>query len=346
MTGLADTVRRQGRICARLGSAMYGELLDRIADDIAAGGPFAELLAGHEADPMADATPLRLLGGLHRMVLTGAAPRLAAFYPSAGGTWDSRAWPVIVHSAREHADRLRATLAMPPQTNEVGRAAALIGALLRLVDRFPYPVRLFEIGTSGGLNLRADHFRFRYDGDEWGPAWSPVVIENAWQGRRPPDAPLRIVERHGFDITPIDVTAAAGELTLLSYVWPDMPERMARLRAAVNIARQVPAGLDRMSAARAVAGLRLVRGTMTVLWHSITWQYLDDDERIGVTTRAAELAAQADAATPFVWLSLEPMRRGGPQSANEFVVRARCWPDGTDEVLGVCSPHGPPVVWE
>ena len=59
-----------------------------------------------------------------------------------------------------------------------------------------------------------------------------------------------------------------------------------------------------------------------------------------------ELAGRADDATPFVWLSLEPMRRGGPQSANEFVVRARCWPDGTDEVLGVCSPHGPPVVWE
>lgn len=345
VTGLADTVRRQGRICARLGSAMYGELLDRIADDIAAGGPFAELLAGHEADPMADATPLRLLGGLHRMVLTGAAPRLAAFYPSAGGTWDSSAWPVIVDSAREHADRLRATLAMPPQTNEVGRAAALIGALLRLVDRFPYPVRLFEIGTSGGLNLRADHFRFRYDGDEWGPAWSPVVIENAWQGRRPPDAPLRIVERHGFVITPVDAASAEGELTLLSYVWPDMPERVARLRAAVSVARRVPAGLDRMSAARAVAGLRLVRGTMTVLWHSITWQYLDDAERAGVAARAAELAGRADDATPFVWLSLEPMRRG-PGDRNEFVVRARCWPAGTDEILGVCSPHGPPVVWE
>ena len=49
MNGLSDSVRRQGRICARLGSPMYGELLDRIADDIDAGGPFAELLAGHEA---------------------------------------------------------------------------------------------------------------------------------------------------------------------------------------------------------------------------------------------------------------------------------------------------------
>ncbi len=342
---LAEVVRRQGRICARLGSPMYGDLLGRIAADIDAGGLFAGLLAGHEDDPMADATPLRLLGGLHRIVLTGAAPRLAAFYPSAGGSWDSRAWPEVLSVARDNAGPLRATLEMPPQTNEVGRAAALIGALLHLVDRFPFPVRLFEIGSSGGLNLRADHFRFRYDGDEWGPGWSPVVIENAWQGRRPPDAPLRIVERHGFDITPVDTAGAEGELTLLSYVWPDMPERLARLRAAIGIARQVPAGLDRMPAARAVAGLRLVRGTMTVLWHSVTWQYLDDAEREGVAARAAELAARADEATPFIWLSLEPMRRGGPEVPHEFVVRARCWPDGTDEILGVCSPHGPPVVW-
>ena len=346
MNELSDTVRRQGRICTRLGSAMYGELLDRIADDIEAGGLFADLLAGHDADPMADATPLRLLGGLHRLVLTGAAPRLAGFYPSVGGSWSGDSWPEIVSAARQHTDQLRATLAMAPQTNEVGRAAALIGALLRLVDRTPCPVRLFEIGTSGGLNLRADHFRYRYGDDEWGPAWSPVVIDNAWQGRRPPEAPLRIVERHGFDIKPVDATTADGELTLLSYVWPDMPERVARLRAAISVARQVPAGLDRMPASRAVGGLRLVRGTMTVLWHSITWQYLDDAERAGVAARVAELAGRADDATPFVWLSLEPMRRGGPQSANEFVVRARCWPDGTDEVLGVCSPHGPPVVWE
>ncbi len=346
---LAEVVRRQGRICARLGSPMYGDLLGRIADDIDAGGLFADLLAGHEEDPMADATPLRLLGGLHRLVLTGAAPRLAAFYPSAGGAWEPAeapaVWSEILTAARNNADQLRATLDMPPQTNEVGRAAALVGALLHLVDRFPFPVRLFEIGTSGGLNLRADHFRFRYDGDEWGPGWSPVVIENAWQGRRPPDAPLRIVERHGFDITPVDPASTDGELTLLSYVWPDMTERLARLRAAIGVARQVPAGLDRMPAARAVAGLRLVRGTMTVLWHSITWQYLDAAERDGVAARAAELAALADEATPFVWLSLEPMRRG-PDGRNEFVVRARCWPEGTDEILGVCSPHGPPVVWE
>jgi hypothetical protein len=345
-TPLADVLRRQGRICTSLGSPMYGELLERIAADVDAGGVFADVLDGHHDDPIGTAIALRLVGGLHRLVVDGTAPELSRWYPSTGGTWDAEgAWTDIAGAAVTHRARLRATLDQVPQTNEVGRSAALIGALLRLVDRSPMPVRLFEIGASAGLNLRADQYLYRYADGQWGPPGSAVVIDDAWEGLRPPDVPLRIVERHGFDIAPVHALDDDGRLRLLSYVWPDMPVRLHRLRGAIDIARRVPAGLDRMSAADAVGGLRLVRGTLTVLWHSILWQYLPDDERAAVTQRAAELGQRADAATPFVWLSLEPIRRQ-PGGRHEFVVRARSWPDGTDEILGVCSPHGPPLVWE
>jgi hypothetical protein len=346
MTPLADVLRRQSRICTSLGSPMYGELLERIAADVEAGGVFADVLDGHEDDPIDTAIALRLVGGLHRLVFGGNAPALNRWYPSAGGSWDAEAaWADVTDAAVAHRAGLRAALDRVPQTNEVGRSAALIGALLRLVDRSPMPVRLFEIGASAGLNLRADQYLYRYADGQWGPAGSTVVIDDAWQGLRPPDVPLRIVERHGFDIAPVDAISADGRLTLLSYVWPDMPVRLHRLQGAIDIARRVPAGLDRMSAADAVAGLRLVRGTLTVLWHSITWQYLSDDEQAAVTDRAVELGERADAATPFVWLCLEPIRRT-PGGRHEFLVRARSWPDGTDEILGVCSPHGPPVHWE
>jgi hypothetical protein len=346
MTPLVEVLRKQGRICASLGSPMYGELLDAIATDVSAGGVFSGVLRGHEDDPIGSAVALRLVGGLHRIALDTAAPELSRWYPSVGGSWDAAAaWTDVTGAATKHHDRLRTALAQPPQTNEVGRSAALVGALLRLVDRSPRPVRLFEIGASAGLNLRADQYLYRYADGQWGPAGSAVVIDDAWEGMRPPEVPLRIVERHGFDIAPVDAAGADGRLTLLSYVWPDMPLRLHRLQGALDIARQVPAGLDRMSAADAVAGLRLVRGTLTVLWHSITWQYLSSDEQAGVTRAALELGARADAAEPFVWLSLEPTRRT-PDARNEFLVRARSWPDRTDEILGSCSPHGPPVVWE
>lgn len=336
----------QGQICTGMGSPMYGDVLDRVAADVRAGGVFATILSGHENDSGRLAVPLRLLGGLHRLALDGSAPQLRRWYPSTGGWWDAEAaWPDITLAASDHAEQLRATLDQPPQTNEVGRAAALIGGLLTLGNRFALPVRLFEIGCSAGLNLRADHYRYRYSGGHWGPPDSPVAIDDAWRGPLPPAAAIEIVERHGYDIAPLDATSRDGELTLLSYVWPDQPERLDRLRGAISIARRVPAELQLRNAVDAVAGLPVEGGALTVLWHSIMWQYLSADDQAAVRAGIDAVGAHARRDAPFAHLTLEPQRRT-PDAPVEFAVRARCWPGGDDTLLGVCSPHGPPVVWE
>jgi hypothetical protein len=346
MSRLLQTIEVQGQVCAGMGSAMYGELLALIGSDIEADGIFAQIFAGHENDSGRLALPLRLLGGLHRLALDGRAPALRRWYPSVGGEWNARAaWPDIVQAASRHAQYLRAALDQPPQTNEVGRSAALVGGLLVLTERFGLPVRLFEIGCSAGLNLRADHYRYRHAGGEWGPADSPVVLDDAWRGGLPPAADLRIVERHGYDIAPLDATGAEGEMTLLSYVWPDQPIRLERLRGAISIARQVPATLHRRNATEAVAGLGLADGALTVLWHSIMWQYLSLPEQSTISADIEAIGARATPESPFAHLTLEPHRRT-PEADVEFVVRARCWPDGNDRLLAACSPHGPPVVWE
>ena len=188
MNHLVHTLRSQGRFCGASGSAMYDELFELVAKDVEAGGVFATILSGHEDDSARQAVPLRLLGGLHRLALDGRAPTLRRFYPSTGGTWDAAAaWPEIMLTARDRGDELRAALDQPPQTNEVGRSAVLIGGLLFLARQFDLPVRLFEIGTSAGLNLRAEHYRYGYPGGQWGPLDSPVTIDDAWRGELPPD---------------------------------------------------------------------------------------------------------------------------------------------------------------
>jgi len=342
---LLHMLRSQGRFCAGSGSPMYGELFELVAGDVEAGGVFASILSGHEDAPSRHAVPLRLLGGLHRMVLDGRAAELRRWYPSAGGDWDAvSAWPEILRTAAGHAEELRAALDQPPQTNEVGRSAALIGGLLRLNRGSDLPIRLFEIGSSAGLNMRADHYRYRYGGGQWGPVDSPVTIDDAWRGALPPDGALRIVERNGYDIAPIDVTGADGEVTALSYVWPDQDARLQRLRGAIAVARNVPATLERRTAAEAVAGLTLEGGALTVLWHSITWQYLSDDERAAVRDGIEALGGQADATSPFAHLTLEPAR-DGPGTPIRFLVRARSWPGGELAILAECHPHGPPVNW-
>jgi hypothetical protein len=345
---LLHTLRSQGRFCGTSGSRMYEELFELVASDVEAGGIFATILSGHESDPSREAVPLRLLGGMHRLVLDGRAPALRRWYPSTDGTWSADdAWPEIKAVAGDHADSLRAALGQPPQTNEVGRSAALIGALLHVNHEIDLPIRLFEIGSSAGLNLRADQYHYRYGGGQWGPVDSPVTIDDAWHGRLPPARPVRIVERRGFDIAPLDVTGVTGtdgETTALSYVWPDQSARLERLRGAIAVAREVPAQLVRQSAADAVAGLTLADGALTVLWHSITWQYLSEQERTAVCDGVDAVAARAEARSPFAHLSMEPAREG-PGGPLTFRVAARCWPGGELMILGECHPHGPPVNW-
>ncbi|HWT49214.1 MAG TPA: DUF2332 family protein, partial [Mycobacterium sp.] len=142
---LLHTLRSQGRFSAASGSPMYGELFELVAGNVEAGGVFATILSGHQDDPSRHAVPLRLLGGLHRLVLDGRAPELRRWYPSTGGAWDAdNAWPEILRTAADHTDSLRAALDQPPQTNEVGRSAALIGGLLCINCEFDLPIRLFE----------------------------------------------------------------------------------------------------------------------------------------------------------------------------------------------------------
>ncbi|MBL7315214.1 DUF2332 family protein, partial [Escherichia coli] len=118
--------------------------------------------------------------------------------------------------------------------------------------------------------------------------------DNAWLGELPPTATVRIVERHGYDIAPIDVTSPDGELNALSYIWPDQTDRLERLRGAIAVARNIPADLHRQAAHAAVAGMTLTDDALTVLWHSITWQYLPADERAAIRAGIDALAAQAD----------------------------------------------------
>jgi hypothetical protein len=327
---------------------MYAELLARLADDLEAGGPTARVLAGHEDDPGPSGLALRLAGGVHRLVLAGAAPELTSYYPTAGGTWTAEGVAAVLDLLDRRGDEVRPLLEHAPQTNEVGRSAALLGGLLRVAERWPLPVRLFEIGASGGLNLQADRFRYTDDtGGGWGAPASPVLLEGAWRGSPVPSrGSVTVVERGGCDVEPVDVTTEDGRLTVTSYVWPDMTERHARLAGAIAVARENPVRVERADAASYVEGLEPERGFLTVLWHSVMWQYVPREQQERVTARLAAWGEQATKDAPLVHLFAEPTRRT-PEDRHRFWVVAQSWPgDGERRFLGQMAPHGVPVTWE
>jgi hypothetical protein len=343
----AELFRQQAAACDRVGSPMYAELLGALADDLDAGGTTSKVLRGHEDDAGPSALALRLVGGIHRLVLAGAAPELASLYPTTGGSWGAPGAGAVLDFLRRRGDEVRPLLDRAPQTNEVGRAAALLGGLLRLTDQWRLPVRLFEVGSSGGLNLQADRFRVTGDFHAWGDPASPVVLERAWQGGAlPSGGSLDVVERGGSDIHPVDPTTEDGRLTLTSYVWPDMSARHARLAGALTLARARPVAVVQADAASYVEALSTVPGTLTVLWHSVMWQYVPPAQRERVTAGLAELGAATSADAPLAHLFAEPTRRT-PGAEHEFWVCAETWPgDGERMFLGTMASHGVPVTWE
>jgi hypothetical protein len=288
---------------------------------------------------------LRLLAGVHALVLSGAVPELAEFYPSAGGRRgadDPGRWPAFRAVLVEHGAAVRGWLDSPPQTNEVGRAAALLGGLCRCADIAPLPIRLVEIGASGGLNLRADRFRVTGPAGTYGPVDSPVVLADAWLGAPVPDVTVDVLERVGADIAPIDPTTPDGRLRLTAYVWPDMAERLARLRGALDLAAEAPAQLHIESAVQTVRGLTLVAGCWTVLWHSVFRQYLSKDERRELRKAVDAVGAAATDDARFGYLMLEPVRDSPPDA---FPVTLTTWPGGEAAVIGTAPAHGMPVTW-
>lgn len=345
---LGAAFRMQATACGRLGSPMYADLLARVADDVGAGGPAAEVLMGHEDDSGPSALALRFMGSVHRLVLERRVGALAASYPSVGGTWEPEpAWTAFRTLLADDPDAVREWLDRPPQTNEVGRTTALMAGLLQLACEHHMPMRLCEIGSSGGLNLLADRYRYvAADGRVYGPEASPVVLEPAWVGDIPLGGPApRITERLGSDVMPIDVRTTEGRLSLTAYIWPDQIARHERLRGALALARQEPyVVVRRQGAADFAASMRLAPGAVTVLWHSVMWQYLEPAEQERTRARLDELGASASPEAPFAHLFLEPSRRT-PGSDHEFLVVLESWPAGCRRILGRSRAHGVPTDW-
>jgi hypothetical protein len=116
------------------------------------------------------------------------------------------------------------------------------------------------------------------DGVKVGDLGSPVTLDPRWTGRPPADLAhnLRLVRRAGCDLNPVDVSTEDGRLHLSSFVWADQVARFERLQAALDLARLDPVPVQRATGPEWLADqlARPERDVLTVVWHSVVWQYV------------------------------------------------------------------------
>ena len=342
-TELAEQLNQQAEWCERLGSKLYATLLTESAKDAQSGGPVWSALGDHLPVPLLEVMlPLRFMAAMHSLVLRDRAPELARFYPSVGGDGKpDKAWPAFVSLLEVNTDEVHALSGFPVQTNEVGRCAALVGGFLRVAHDTGKPLRLLEVGSSAGLNLRWDRYRYEAPTGSWGPSNSAVQMK--WDAPPPHlDARVEVADRRGCDPSPMNPKNESDRIRLLSAVWPDQIERVERTRGAFAVAPSVPVEVDKGSAATWLPELlgQPADDVATVVFHSIVLQYLSEQERTEFLQLIEEAGARATSRAPLAHLSLEP-----DPGMSGFPVRLRMWPSGEETVLAKSGPHGSNIVW-
>ena len=270
-----------------------GALLERFAEDIERGGPVGALLVGHHAAG-APLFAMRALAAAHQLSLTGRAAGLTSSL--AGPERDI--WPAVSAAMLANADYVVAALERPVQQTGPRRSAALVRGLSMLGAR---RVRLLEIGACAGINLAFDRFHWQGPGWEWGDPASPVRL--AAEGSRPNG--MEIVERLGCDLDPRDPRDPADVLILRSFVPPEHTIERRELDAALTVVAGLDIRVERASAAewlRSVLSRPADPDVYTVVWHSMVWHYLDNDEQNAIDA----IFTAASASMPLARVSYEP----------------------------------------
>jgi hypothetical protein len=296
---------------------LYAELCRRFADDPVAG----EIIGPEPSWDM----PLRLLGGLHYLVLGGEA------------SWDD---PLDAH--REFLSEFVREQGV--QTNEVQRAWVLTPLFLRVAERTgAASFDVIELGASAGLLLGWDRYRSVYEQGEWGPEGSPLTLSGT--ERSPVRADLleqapSVGRRVGVDLAPIDVTSDEAARLLKCFVWAGQEQRLERLDQAIAAVREEPPELIQADYVEVLPELLSGRDPdgLTVVLASATLRYVGDE---GV----ARIRSAFDAAGPSGPLAF--VATGSPRSGvRHWGLRIVYYPGAEREYAGEADYHATWLDWQ
>jgi hypothetical protein len=337
-TRLARALRHQAASCAELGSPFMARLCRLLAARLTPGTRLADRLFNWPGDlgPRAASVPLRLAGALHALRLLDRGG-LAAVYPPMDVD-DTSLWAAVSATLESEAAFIGSWIDSPPQTNEVRRSAVLIATGHWLTARCGLPLRLSELGASGGLNLHWDRFALRIDDQVLGPADPALTLQPTWQGPRPPAASPVVAERRGADLNPLDPHDPTDRLRLRAYLWADQPARLALTDAAIKVARP---SVDRADAIDWLQGrLRPIPGQMHLIYHTVAWQYFRESTQRRGRVMIEAAGDTATASAPLAWFGME-----ADAAARGAGLTLRLWPGGHRIAMGRADFHCRWVNW-
>lgn len=340
---VCEAFARQASYCDGHGSPFTARLLRCLAQAMTEGEPVLHAVASWRGEPMADALPLRVAGALHALVLEGRSPGLAQCYPDGRNNSDDALQRAAIAALASNPEALAEYLASPPQTNEVGRSAVLLGGFATIAAYTGLPLRLLELGASAGLNMNWDRYRYRLGSCVMGDPSNALELAPAWQGELPPATSIEVVERSACDRSPVDVSDVVQRQRLRSYIWADQYARLQQLDAALAVAAQHPLQVVQAEADAWIAQMLaapLPGGVATVVYHTIFWSYLSPAAQMRIASAIHAAGMNATNEAPLAWLRFE---------INDFQSHPRLllslWPGPQDLHLADAQAHGSAISW-
>jgi len=331
---------RQAEFARSIGSPFIAAILEAGERQLDNAPLTAALISRWPGDLAAAAVAMRFNAALHALARSGKIPALAALYRGESTDFDDS----IAQALCSADQNICLAMARPTQTNEVGRAAAILCALMMAHQETDTAFELLELGSSCGLNLNLNRYSYDLAGQRLGSSASPVHIAPEWRGAVPPAfGPIDIISARGVDLNPSDPNDPATAERMLSYIWADQPARMERLTCALRLARTHKPQVDRGTASAWLAE-RLAEpqaeGVCRTIFHSMVIQYFDPEERHEVISSIIEAGERADVKRPVAWISFE-----WTPNRSEVRLLVSLWPQGTTRHLATCHPYGAWIHW-
>jgi hypothetical protein len=283
------------------------------------------------AEPTWD-VPHRLLAAVEYLVLGGHAPA------------HRNDWPAFRAIVEEHGSWVEQFVRRQPiQTNEPQRCWALLPLFLTVARAARKPLDLLELGTSAGLNLLWDRYRYEYEAGSWGRPDSPLVLRG--EERTPFPAELLEVDvdirrRRGIDLAPVDATTEGGLRLLCSFTVRE--ERRERVRRAADVLRIDPPELVRGDYLELLPALLEERGddAITVVFQTISTIYLPVAER-ELVREAIDHAAMKG---PLAWIST-PTPEEHELEGRQYPLELAMWPGGERRLVAEMANGGEWLDW-
>jgi len=263
-------------------SPLYERLARAAAEDPA-------LLEPLLAAPRSQRRATLYFAAIHDLVLRGEGGDLARFFPDVSEK-PSRDDPVpslrrFLKERREELRHLYET--RNTQTNEVGRCAFLLPMFGLVAARARGPLAMIEAGSSAGLNLLFDRYRYDY-GHAGAIGQSSLVLRPEIKGDVAPPVPGEmpaVASRIGVDIQPVDVRDDEAIAWLRACIWPEHAARVDLFMRAVAIARADPPKIVQGEILETLPRLiaAVPEGVAVCVFHTATLAYLSRAPR--TTTR-------------------------------------------------------------